>query len=57
MDVTTTTSITQMDVEMDDDSKINSLLKPVGKKLKKKFQLGRNKRKGKGKGTFKKKHI
>ncbi|OAY54403.1 uncharacterized protein LOC110610737 [Manihot esculenta] len=55
METTTTASNTNMDVEMADDSQTRSTLKPIGKKLKKKFKLGKNKRGGKGK--IRRKHI
>ncbi|XP_015581449.1 uncharacterized protein LOC8268050 [Ricinus communis] len=52
MDLTTPsipTSNANMDVEMDDDNQTKSSLKPVGKKLKKKFKLAKRNRHGKGK--------
>ncbi|KAJ4838722.1 hypothetical protein Tsubulata_023248 [Turnera subulata] len=58
MDATATTtsaSASQMDVEMGDGSQTKNSLKPVGKKLKKKLKLAKNKRRGKG--SFKRKHI
>ncbi|KAJ9183369.1 hypothetical protein P3X46_007233 [Hevea brasiliensis] len=58
MDTTTTAttvSNTNIDVEMADDSRTRSTLKPIGKKLKKKFKLAKNKRRGKGK--IRRKHI
>ncbi|KDP43127.1 hypothetical protein JCGZ_26660 [Jatropha curcas] len=57
MDMTTTTtaSNTNMDVEMDDDSQKKNFLKPIGKKLKKKLKLARNKRRGQGK--IKRKYV
>ncbi|KAJ8766074.1 hypothetical protein K2173_020590 [Erythroxylum novogranatense] len=57
MDVTADSNIvsnTNMDMEMDGDNRMKDFLKPVGKKLKKKLKLARNKRRGKG---FKRRHV
>ncbi|CAL0324804.1 unnamed protein product [Lupinus luteus] len=59
MDASTPSNYTIMDVEMPDDSQSAASLKPVGgigKKLKKKFKLGKGKRRGKGKKPSKR-HI
>ncbi|OIW00687.1 hypothetical protein TanjilG_09656 [Lupinus angustifolius] len=59
MDASTPSNYTIMDVEMPDDSQSVASLKPVGgigKKLKKKFKLGKGKRRGKGKKPSKR-HI
>ncbi|XP_059656580.1 uncharacterized protein LOC132303355 [Cornus florida] len=61
MELTATTSSatnTNMDVEMDEDNQYTGSLKPVGKigkKLRKKFKMGKGKRHGKGK--IRRKHI
>ncbi|XP_014507335.1 uncharacterized protein LOC106767034 [Vigna radiata var. radiata] len=60
MDVTTSTGNTNMDVEMADSSQIMASLKPVGgigKKMKKKLKIAKNKRRGKGKGKIGKRRI
>ncbi|GKV24530.1 hypothetical protein SLA2020_379570 [Shorea laevis] len=46
---TSTSPTNNMDVEMEEGIQRKDSLKPIGKKLKKKFKLGKKKRHGKGK--------
>ena len=44
-------------MELADDNQTKSSLKPIGKKLKKKFKMAKNKHRGKGKGKIRRNHI